>query len=411
MYTFNPINWRFIFIVVAALIALHFILSSNDFHPLERVLPQSMLPAPHQPSEDKNFYDFHDMKPVAETTSESPQKENAHIATADTKESTSTIESADVLATTLTTLTKTSSANSEATAESQTAPENGSAKTSTAGAAAAATGMAEEEYVAICLAIKDQSRDLPEWLTHHYHHVGIKRFYIMDDGSDPPLSSRNISYGIPESAITFHYQDRATRAPAMQGVFYSQCVEWHGSNHTWMAFIDGDEFFEATSKEETLEEILKGFEPDDLVGALGVNWQVHTSNGLLKRPESARKAFTKCLVDSTAEEHGGTDDNHHIKSIVKTSFFTGTQNPHKFSLRDGAMTVGEMGDVIESIAWRSPITRSRIALHHYSVKSREEYEEKMQRSNGMNDPKGNGYWEHVESFPSEDCKSMAQYNP
>ena len=34
----------------------------------------------------------------------------------------------------------------------------------------------DEEYVAICMAVKDQSLDLPEWLIHHYHHLGVRRF-------------------------------------------------------------------------------------------------------------------------------------------------------------------------------------------------------------------------------------------
>jgi hypothetical protein len=132
-------------------------------------------------------------------------------------------------------------------------------------------GNTTEEYVAICLGVKDQGRDLGEWLTHHYHHVGIKRFYIMDDGSEPPLSTVNLNHSIPESAITFHYQNRSTRAGAMQTVFYSQCNEWHGENHTWIAYIDADEYLEVTSKSETLEDILRSFEPDEMVGALGVN--------------------------------------------------------------------------------------------------------------------------------------------
>jgi len=132
-------------------------------------------------------------------------------------------------------------------------------------------GNTTEEYVAICLGVKDQARDLGEWLTHHYHHVGIKRFYIMDDGSEPPLSTMNLNHSIPESAITHHYQDRSTRAGAMQIVFYAQCNEWYGKNHMWIAYIDADEYLEVTSKNETLEDILRSFEPDEMVGALGVN--------------------------------------------------------------------------------------------------------------------------------------------
>lgn len=134
---------------------------------------------------------------------------------------------------------------------------------------------------------------------------------------------------------------------------------------------------------------------------------MHTSAGLLKRPDSCRQAFTTCLN----ETYEGTHHEDHIKSIVKTSFFGGAQNPHKFGLRDGAMTVGENGDVIETIAWRVPPTRDRIALHHYAVKSKEEYEEKILRSNGMSDPKNEVFWNHVENLPHLECKEMAQYDP
>ncbi|RDL37284.1 uncharacterized protein BP5553_04717 [Venustampulla echinocandica] len=265
----------------------------------------------------------------------------------------------------------------------------------------------DEEYVAICLAAKDQSHDLPEWLTHHYHHIGIRRFYIMDDGSNPALSS--FEYGIPKSALTFHYQDPATRTAWQQLAFYSECNSWYGSNHTWIAYIDTDEFLEITAPNETLVSILKGFDPDKTVGALGVNWKTHTSAGILTRPESARKSFTTCMSDPVGEVHG---DNTHIKSIVRTSSFAASYNPHKFTLIEGTMTVGEHGDVINTDAFRNPITRDRIALHHYVVKSKEEYEEKMHRGNAMSQPKSKEFWDHVENDePLEECTEMARFSP
>lgn len=45
-----------------------------------------------------------------------------------------------------------------------------------------------DEYVAVCIAVKDVANDLVEFFVHHYHHMGIRRFYVMDDGSEPPLS-------------------------------------------------------------------------------------------------------------------------------------------------------------------------------------------------------------------------------
>jgi hypothetical protein len=90
----------------------------------------------------------------------------------------------------------------------------------------------------------------------------------MDDGSDPPLSSYNYP-GIPREALTFNFQERATRAGNMQMVFYQQCLEQYGTKHTWMAFIDSDEFLE-TPGNETMRQVLRSFEKDETVGALGV---------------------------------------------------------------------------------------------------------------------------------------------
>jgi hypothetical protein len=268
-----------------------------------------------------------------------------------------------------------------------------------------------EEYIAICMAVKDQSLDLPEFFIHHYHHIGIRRFYVMDDGSNPPLSSVD-DYKIPRSALTFNYQDPATRSPghAQQLRIYERCLEKYGNRHTWMAFIDSDEFFE-TPGDETLTQILNELDASPDVGALGVNWQMHTSSGLLTRPESARKSFVDCIWDDP-ENGGANSNNTHVKSIVKTAKALRPANPHLWILKDGAQTVGENNDPIVSEAFRLPITRDRIALHHYAGKSREEYEAKMLRGNAMDDPKGEFFWNSLEHYlPHVECTSMTKYDP
>ncbi|KAL2069136.1 hypothetical protein VTL71DRAFT_15474 [Oculimacula yallundae] len=265
------------------------------------------------------------------------------------------------------------------------------------------------EPIAVCMSVKDQSADMIEFFVHHYHHMGIRRFYVMDDGSDPPLSSFQYP-GIPRTALTFTYQERATRNGYMQLTFYTWCIERYRERHTWIAFIDGDEFLETPGK-ETLGEVLKSFEDDDTVGAIGINWRMHSSSGLKTRPESVRKSFTSCIYDDLA--HNGDDSaNSHIKSIVKMSKAGPAINPHKFSTAPGSNTVGENGDVISTDAWRRPITRKRIGLHHYAVKSRDEFEAKMTRGNGMTDPKGEAFWEEIEyGNPHVNCSEMAAYEP
>lgn len=268
----------------------------------------------------------------------------------------------------------------------------------------------DNEDIAFCLAVKDQSQDLPEFLLHHYHHHGIRRFYIMDDRSQPPLSSFS-NYGIPLSAITFKYNEISTDVQWMQYAIYNECAKLYGSRHTWLVFIDADEFIE-TRYNESLRSILGEFDQNDKVGAVGVNWLIHTSSGLLSRPASARKSFTTCIEDDASNAGNSRfKDNKLIKSIVKSSFYSSPINPHKFSLKGGAQTVGEHGDVIEDQAVRIPITRDRIAVHHYAIKSREEFEEKMKRSNAMGQAKGWDYWDHLEGLPHHECLEMTAYEP
>jgi hypothetical protein len=116
-----------------------------------------------------------------------------------------------------------------------------------------------EEYVALCMA-----KDLHEFFVHHYYHMGIRRFYIVDDGSTPPLETFT-DYGIPREAITFKYWDpEETKDRKMQPIFYNDCIQNWGTKHTWMGFVDTDEFFD-TPGPESLPEILKSFEANTYI--------------------------------------------------------------------------------------------------------------------------------------------------
>ncbi len=269
-----------------------------------------------------------------------------------------------------------------------------------------------EEYLAICLVTKNQYPDLTEWLVHHYHHHAIRRFYIMDDGSSPILATYNYSSFIDPAAITHrYYAPELPRVDVQQQVYYDECMRLFGTKHKWMAFIDTDEFIEVKNG-ETIHGILKDFEKDDKVGGLGINWQIHTSGGLLKRPESARKTFTTCIQDIETKPYPEQGlKNQHIKSIVRTSKYKAIRTPHEVEVVDGAVVVGEHGDVITRGSWRIPTTRARISIHHYASKSKEEFEAKINRGNAMATPKSWEWWDDIEKYPQMECKEMASYEP
>ncbi|KFY05491.1 hypothetical protein V491_09114, partial [Pseudogymnoascus sp. VKM F-3775] len=271
----------------------------------------------------------------------------------------------------------------------------------------------KDEYLAICVSVKDQYLDLLEWLTHHYHHHDVRRFYLMDDGSTPVLATLNFSSAVDPKAITHRYYHPATRLfKHQQLVAYDECIALFGHKHKWMAFLDADEFLEVRG-EDTLHGMLKELDGDDQIGALAINWQIHTSSGLLKRPASSRKSFVTCIedYDNPGHDPGFGKENEHIKTIVKTTAYDKPLNPHKFQLKGGARTVGEKGDNVDRFAWRVPITRDRISVHHFASKSREQFEAKISRGNGMGDPKGWEWWNHTESLPDYKCEEMTKYDP
>lgn len=268
-----------------------------------------------------------------------------------------------------------------------------------------------DKYISVCLAVKDQRLDLPEFLRHHYYNMGVGHFFIMDDGSQPPLSEMTEEQlTIPRDAVEFHYFRPEQHVRWMQYTMYNTCkniVRNHTTvNTTWMAFIDADEFIDAPGP-QTLREVLEDFERVEAIGGVALNWRVHTSGGHLTRQPSVIEAFTECIYDDPAHNGNGTN-NRHIKSIVKMSTMIQPRDPHSFILTPGHFTVGENGDQVKSFL-RAPITRDRLAIHHYALKSKGEFEEKMNRGSGMSNHKGWDAWNLYEDMPHEPCEEMLRW--
>lgn len=268
----------------------------------------------------------------------------------------------------------------------------------------------DEEYMAICMAVKDQSLDLPEFFSHHYFHLGIRRFYVFDDGTEPPLSTA--SYPIPSSSITWVYfqphihSNRLGERKGIQEKYYTGCVKMFGDRHKWMGFLDADEFLEMTGG-ETLSEFLHDWARNDTVGAIGVNWLVHSSAGLLTRPaDGPRKAFNRCIVDNIH------NDNLKVKTFVRPALFGYMWNCHCMAkLKNEAIQVGENGDLITRNCDRSPITRDRWALHHFGTKSREEFLQKQERGKIRGGKSTAHWWKKIENAEQRNCSELTKYVP
>lgn len=69
--------------------------------------------------------------------------------------------------------------------------------------------------------------------------------------------------------------------------------------------------------------------------------------------------------------------------------------------------MGEHGDLMPMSAFRQPITRDRLSLHHYVLKSWEDYYDKTSRSE-----KDWNFWDYMEyKTPHVACAQMLKYFP
>lgn len=89
--------------------------------------------------------------------------------------------------------------------------------------------------------------------------------------------------------------------------------------------------------------------------------------------------------------------HRHIKSVVQPRFTARMEGPHHGAFAPGYFAVTTSGSRVEGAFAKKP-TYKRLALHHYVVKSREDFEEKMARGNVMGEEsRQESFWQQIES--------------
>ena len=210
-------------------------------------------------------------------------------------------------------------------------------------------GPSHRDYVAVCVVMKDQNVDIPEFVAWHAA-LGVRNFYLFDHGSSPPVSAREAAAMLPAAArnetrvlvtplteadIAAH----SSRIPQMTA--YDACAAAHRAKHEWLGFLDVDEFVvispnstfassssssssssasassassatTATTTVPSLPLLLSRYE--GAAAALTLHWSMFGSGGRASRkPDSmlTAEAFEACLP----RDNG---NNRHIKTIAAT---------------------------------------------------------------------------------------------
>ena len=212
-------------------------------------------------------------------------------------------------------------------------------------------------YLSVVAVMKDELRNLPEWLDFH-RRVGVEHFYLYDNNS----TDGTWGYFKDEEFEDVSYFK--TDMDMCQMACYYNALTAYRDQSKWMAFIDLDEFLFSPS--EDLKECLKDFEQ---FPGIAVNEVFFGSNGHETRPPGG------VLLNYTKREK---EINKHIKSIVQPPFtLCSADNPHSFWYKQGG-AVNEKKEPCPG-PFNEPASVDRLRINHYWVKSKEEYERKLTR--------------------------------
>jgi glycosyltransferase involved in cell wall biosynthesis len=217
---------------------------------------------------------------------------------------------------------------------------------------------------AVCIFVLNEERRIAEWLAYHFA-VGFETIIAYNNASTDRTQRILSTFSARTDTRLI---DWPCSLPYSQRAAYENCLLRFGHEFDWIAFIDADEFIVC----DTLVAVLCGVPRETT--ALGLNWRVFGSNGRSEpvRGELVIETFTRRAPDTWGP-------NRHVKSIVRPSGVKCIVNPHAFPLSEG-IYAHPSGVPIK---WLAPAVTGpdhRVAcVHHYFVRSRQEWEEKMQR--------------------------------
>lgn len=106
----------------------------------------------------------------------------------------------------------------------------------------------------------------------------------------------------------------------------------------------------------------------------------------------------------------GNTHSSHVKTIANTDFVDDTRGPHHFNYTSGKYAVDEHFQRVDGPVHKSA-TRDKIALHHYVLKSEEEYREKMERGSAMGNHKPFSFFTAVNNETTEYCGDGLRWGP
>lgn len=252
-------------------------------------------------------------------------------------------------------------------------------------------------YLAIGAIFQDEARYLGEWLAFH-RLMGVEHFYLYNNNSTDGFADV-LAPWIAKGFVSLYHWPMEYKLGAQKQA-YVDCLKHARGNAHWVAFIDIDEFLFGPDG-SSLPKILTHFE--DYPG-LVVHWQVFGS--------CSEERGTEGLVIQrfTYRAHRNWVRNRRVKSIVQPAYVKEVLSAHHFTYINNLTAVNErrvpvrvrsrpklLRKLLRRYAWFLGSLMQRIdpykgtyhetsdcpcdvlRLHHYILKSKEEFALKAAR--------------------------------
>lgn len=219
--------------------------------------------------------------------------------------------------------------------------------------------------IALCGIVKNEVRSIVEWLAH-YKALGFTDFVIYDNESTD--GTETILQVLDEAGELIRLDWPHSMGERPQRAAYEHMRK--NASVDWIAFFDADEFL-LLRDDRTIADFLARFGDD--VSAVSINWVVFNSGGQDRyRAAPVIERFTESLARRAKY-------NLSMKGIARRERLQGI-GIHRQDIRDGRYVTPTGKDALFVTGQIMRKHEPRVAvLHHYMVKSLEEYAEKCSR--------------------------------
>jgi hypothetical protein len=230
--------------------------------------------------------------------------------------------------------------------------------------------------VGICAIAKNEADYIEEWLAFHILQ-GVSHVVLYDNNSTDDTCARARSFASRVSLRIVRWPDSRDGFDLTQRLAYFDGAQRLSRVVDYVAFIDLDEFLFATDG-SPLGSVLAAFPPG--TAAVAVNQRVFGSASQL---DSTAGLVTSRFTLAAPKNHS---ESHWFKTIARPDRIVGFDTVHSVVLDSGDYVLSDGRPLPlrpDHPGFSSLIPEGTLRLHHYILKSREEFERKKLKWSGQ----------------------------